>query len=124
MSKSLRVFAYSKCSTCREALRFLKTHELEYSVHDITESPPSKADLSKALRSLGGELKKLFNTSGQQYRELGISEKLKAMPEAQALQLLAGNGRLIKRPLVIWEDKGQSRVLVGFKNAEWKDALL
>jgi arsenate reductase-like glutaredoxin family protein len=90
----------------------------------MTVSPPSKADLSKALQLLGGELKKLFNTSGQQYRELGISEKLKAMPEAQALQLLAGNGRLIKRPLVIWEDKGQSRVLVGFKNAEWKDALL
>ncbi len=122
MPNSKRVFSYAKCSTCRAALRFLESEGIGHSVHDITATPPSVDDLTEALAVLG-DRRKLFNTSGQQYRELGVSEKLKSMTDAEAIRLLSGNGRLVKRPFVIWREGGRTRVLVGFKDVEWKRAF-
>jgi arsenate reductase len=124
MRESLTVYSYSGCSTCRQALRFLKTNEVSHSVHEITEMPPSAAQLTKALAAVGGDLRKLFNTSGQQYRELGIAAKLKTMTPDEAIRLLASNGKLIKRPFAMWTERGVDKVLIGFKEDEWSSALL
>lgn len=111
-----KVYSYEKCSTCRKALKFLKDNDVAVEVIDITERAPSVTELKSMLKHQDGELKKLFNTSGIQYRELGISEKLKTMTEEQALKLLSGNGRLVKRPFVLTAGGG----LVGFDEARWK----
>ncbi|HRO67111.1 MAG TPA: arsenate reductase family protein [Pseudobdellovibrionaceae bacterium] len=112
----LKIYSYDKCSTCRKALKFLDSRGVEYATVDITERPPAVSELKSALASYDGEIKKLFNTSGVQYRELGVSEKLKGMSEAEALKLLAGNGRLVKRPFVLTAERG----LVGFDETLWK----
>lgn len=127
MSRRPRVFSYSKCSTCRSAVRFLKEHGIAHDVRDLIETPPSLEELIGALEILG-DRKKLFNTSGEQYRALGLAEKLPTMSDDDALKLLAKNGKLIKRPLVIWgggDARGEApmRVLVGFKEDQWKAAL-
>ncbi|MBX3033718.1 MAG: arsenate reductase family protein [Bdellovibrionaceae bacterium] len=112
----LKIYSYDKCSTCRKALKFLDSKEVDYETVDITERPPTLSELKSVLASYDGEIKKLFNTSGVQYRELGISEKLKGMTESEALKLLAGNGRLVKRPFVVASQRG----LVGFDETLWK----
>ncbi|MFQ5481848.1 MAG: arsenate reductase family protein [Nitrospinaceae bacterium] len=109
----MRFYGYNKCGTCRKAKKFLEEHGVECVDIDITQTPPPKTVLKKALRDRG--LKKLFNTSGVQYKELNIKEKLKTLTEAQALDLLAGNGRLVKRPIVVAKD----RITVGFDAAEY-----
>jgi arsenate reductase len=91
---------YKKCSTCRKAEKALEAAGVPYRFVDITETPPSKPALKKVLENSGLPLRKLFNTSGEQYKLLGIKDKVGAMTDAAALELLAGNGRLIKRPLV------------------------
>lgn len=115
--KKIRIFEYSKCSTCRNALKFLDQHKVAYEKVPIVETPPTRAELRKMLAAQGGNLKKLFNTSGEVYRELKISAKLPTMTEAEALDLLASNGKLIKRPFVLTGDSG----LVGFKEEDWKN---
>lgn len=114
---AIRVYEYSKCSTCRKALKFLEARGIAHAAVPIVDSPPSVAELKTMLGHVG--LKRLFNTSGVQYRELGIAEKLKTMSEAEALALLSKNGKLIKRPFVLLKDRG----LVGFQEAEWKAAF-
>lgn len=111
-----RVYAYTGCDTCRRALRFLKERGVSHEVLPIREKPPSPAELRKALSSVEGNLKKLFNTSGQDYRALGIGTKLADMTDAEALALLAKNGNLVKRPFVVHE----GGTLVGFREDEWK----
>ena len=96
----LTFYGYKKCSTCRKAEKALEAKGISYTFCDITEAPPSKTALKKVLAQSGLPLKKLFNTSGEQYKLLGIKDKLPALSDAQALELLAGNGRLIKRPIV------------------------
>jgi arsenate reductase len=96
----LTFYGYKKCDTCRKAEKSLAKLGREYAFVDITESPPSRADLKKIVARSGAELKKFFNTSGVQYKELGIKDKAPKMSEAEILEMLAGNGRLIKRPLV------------------------
>ncbi len=115
----IRVYAYSGCDTCRRALRFLKDKALPHEVVPIRETPPSEKELRRALALVDGQLKKLFNTSGQDYRAMELGTKLAGMTEAQAIALLAKNGNLVKRPFVIHE-KG---VLVGFREDEWKTAF-
>jgi arsenate reductase len=111
----VKLYSYSKCSTCQRALKYANTKGRNLDVIDITENPPSLKELKQMLAILkaeGGSLKDLFNTSGVQYRELKMSEKLKAgMSESEALKLLSTNGRLIKRPFLI----GKSAGTVGFK---------
>jgi len=111
----MKVFSYKKCGTCRNAIKYLETKKLKFEVIDITENPPSKKILKSAIKAKG--LQKIFNTSGVQYRELKIKDKLKSMTEIEAIDLLASNGRLIKRPLAVDKDK----ITVGFHIDEYKE---
>jgi arsenate reductase len=106
-------YGYKKCSTCRKAEKALEAQNIPYTFCDITETPPNKTALKKILEQSGLPLKKLFNTSGEQYKLLGIKDKVGSMTDAQALELLAGNGRLIKRPLVT----DGAKATVGFDEA-------
>mgnify|MGYP001294958868 CR=1 FL=1 len=111
----MKVFSYNKCGTCRNAIKYLEAKKIKFEVIDITENPPSKNILKSAVKEKG--LQKVFNTSGIQYRELKIKEKLKSMTEKEAIDLLASNGRLIKRPIVVDKDK----ITVGFHIDEYKE---
>ncbi|HEY8271621.1 MAG TPA: Spx/MgsR family RNA polymerase-binding regulatory protein [Pseudobdellovibrionaceae bacterium] len=119
---SLKVYEYSGCSTCKKALKFLDARKLKYEVLAIVERPPTKVELERMLalvKEEGGDLKKLFNTSGVLYKEMKISEKFSRMSESEALDLLAENGKLVKRPFVLGADFG----LLGFKEEQWKKRL-
>jgi len=111
-----KIYEYSKCSTCRNALKFLDKHNVVYEKVPIVETPPTKAELRKMLELLDGNVKKLFNTSGELYREMKIGSSIDSMSENEALDLLASNGKLVKRPFVLTGDTG----LVGFKEDDWK----
>ncbi len=111
----LKVYAYKNCSTCRKALQFLESRKIPHTVVPIRETPPTVAELKMALKS-AGEIRRLFNTSGQDYRSLDLKNKLPSMNEEQALALFSKNGNLVKRPFAI----GNNRVLVGFKEEEWE----
>ena len=111
----MKVFSYKKCGTCRNAIKYLEAKKFKFEVIDITENPPSKKILKSAIKAKG--LKKIFNTSGVQYRELKIKDKLKSMTEIEAIDLLASNGRLIKRPIAVDKDK----ITVGFHIDEYKE---
>jgi Spx/MgsR family transcriptional regulator len=114
----VKVYEYQGCSTCRRALKFLDARGVAYDRAPIVETPPTPAEL-KAMLAFAGDLKRLFNTSGQAYRELGLGEKLKTMTQSDALALLAKRGKLVKRPFVLLEDRG----LLGFKEDEWAAAF-
>ncbi len=110
---------YSKCGTCKKAQQWLNTNEIEYTVRDIKTENPTREELAQWYERSGLPLKKFFNTSGLQYKALGLKDKLPTMSEEEQLNLLAGDGMLVKRPLYIGEDF----ILVGFKEAEWKEKL-
>src|SRR4051812_23754816 len=101
-----KIYEYAKCSTCKQALKFLDSHQVKYLKLSIVDQPPSQAELKKMLGFLGGNLRKLFNTSGTQYRELGMSQKLERLSEAEAISLLSKNGKLVKRPFLFSETSG------------------
>jgi arsenate reductase len=113
MSK-LKVYGYAGCSTCKSAWKALDARGVTYENLPIVEKPPSMAELKRMLAAVG--MKRLFNTSGLQYREMGLSEKLPKMSEKEALALLSKNGKLIKRPFAISADAATT----GFKPDEWK----
>lgn len=121
---ALKVYEYAKCSTCVKALKFLDSKKVSYEKLPIVDQPPTVKELKAMLGHLqeqGGTFKNLFNTSGQLYRELGISDKLKdGMTEAEGLKLLAANGKLIKRPFALGDKTGT----VGFKEDVWKKLFL
>ncbi len=116
---ALKVYIYDRCSTCRKALQFLGRHKIPCTKIPIRETPPTKAEIEQMLRIQGGNLRKLFNTSGRDYREQGLKDQLSGMTTAQAVQLLAGNGNLIKRPFALSKSIG----LLGFKEKEWRESL-
>lgn len=118
----LKVYAYSGCSTCRNAIKWLKQHAIAFEEFAIRETPPSLAELKAALASHDGDLRKLFNVSGLDYRSLGLKDKLPGMSIAEALKLLAENGNLVKRPFAI--DAKNDIHLIGFKEPEWRAGLL
>ncbi|RYD32318.1 MAG: arsenate reductase family protein [Verrucomicrobiaceae bacterium] len=115
----LTVHAYQKCSTCRDALKWLTARGIPHEVKAIRETPPSVTELKTVLQATGGDIRKLFNTSGVDYRELGMKDKLPTLSEAEALELLSKNGNLVKRPFVL----GDGKALVGFKESDWAAAL-
>ena len=115
----LTIYTYQKCGTCREALKWLDARGISYQVKPIRETPPTVAELKTMLAAMGGDLRKLFNTSGVDYRELGMKDRLPEMAETEALELLATNGNLVKRPFVT----GCGKALVGFKQTVWLEAL-
>jgi arsenate reductase (glutaredoxin) len=96
----LKFYGYKKCDTCRKAEKALAKLGREYEFIDITLDPPAQGSLKKMVGQSGAELKKFFNTSGVQYKELGIKDKVPGMTEPQILAMLSGNGRLLKRPIV------------------------
>lgn len=119
--KTLKVYEYNKCSTCRKALSYLDKKNISYNKIPIVDTPPSQSELKKMLAYLskrGGSLKNLFNTSGELYRELKMSEKIKnGLSEEAALKLLSTNGKLVKRPFVLSDSNGT----VGFDEKLWKE---
>ena len=119
MAQSLTIYCYSRCSTCRKALSWLSDQGIAHTVVDITTVPPSRPLLEQAVAYFG-DRKPLFNTSGQSYRALG-SAVVKAMDDQEALDALAADGKLIKRPFLALEN---GTFLVGFKPEVWSEALL
>ena len=110
----MKFFSYNKCGTCRKAKKILDAYKVSYDEIDITETPPPKSVLKKAIKLKG--MKKLFNTSGEQYKKLRIKDKIEDMTEVQAIELLSRNGRLVKRPIVV----DGNRITVGFDEIEYK----
>lgn len=115
----LTVYVYQKCSTCRDALKWLNENGIAHQLKSIRETPPSPVELKTALGACGGDFKKIFNTSGMDYRALGLKDQLPTMSETAAIDLLSKNGNLVRRPFVI----GEGKVLVGFKPDTWQMAL-
>ena len=115
----IKVYCYSKCTTCKKALKWLDENGIEHEVLDIKEEHPDETALREYYAMSGLPLKRFFNTSGMQYRELGLSKKLPDMTEEEQFSLLASDGMLVKRPLVV----GDGFVLTGFKEAEWEEKL-
>ena len=111
---------YPKCTTCQRARKWLDSHNISYDDRHIKEQNPTLEELTEWYRASGLPLKKFFNTSGMLYRELGLKDKLASMSEEEQLELLASDGMLVKRPLVIKSDM----VLIGFKEKEWEEKLL
>lgn len=112
---------YPKCSTCKRAKKWLDEHGVSYVDRHIVEENPTATELAEWQARSGLPVRRFFNTSGQLYRQLGVKAQLDAgMSDAEAFDLLATNGMLVKRPLVVGEDF----VLVGFKEAEWSERLL
>ena len=114
------VLVYRKCSTCIKALKWLDANRVEYVERPIVEENPTYEELKAWYGKSGLPLKKFFNTSGVLYKEMNLKEKLPGMSEEEQLKLLATDGKLVKRPLVVGEDF----VLTGFKEAEWNEKML
>jgi arsenate reductase len=114
----LTAYLHPKCSTCQEARAWLQARKIAFVEKDIRATPPSVPELRTMATALG-ERRKLFNTSGIEYRALGVAAKQPAMDDAEAFALLAGNGMLVKRPFLI----GPGVALVGFKEPAWTAAL-
>lgn len=115
----VKVYCYARCTTCKKALKWLDDNGVEYTQIDIKDEHPDEKTLRELHEKSGLPLKKFFNTSGQLYREMGLSKKLPEMSEDEMFKLLASDGMLVKRPLLITGD----RVLTGFKETDWKEAL-
>ncbi len=112
---------YPKCSTCKKAKKWLDDHGVAYDDRHIVEDNPTAEELASWQQKSGLPVRRFFNTSGMKYRELGIKAKLDAgMSDEEAFALLATDGMLVKRPIVVTDDG----VLVGFKEAAWEEALL
>ena len=107
---------YPKCSTCRKAKKYLEENGVEFVDRHIVEANPTVEELKEWIAKSGLPVKKFFNTSGKLYKEMGLKDKLASMSDEEQIELLASNGMIVKRPLIIEE----GRVLVGFKEAEWK----
>lgn len=111
---------YPKCSTCRKAQKWLDEHDVDYDIRDIKTENPDLAELELWHQASGLPLKKFFNTSGQLYRSLELSKKLPGMSDVEQYALLASDGMLVKRPILITDD---NKVLVGFKEDQWAETL-
>ena len=110
---------YPKCSTCKKAKNWLESNGVEFEDRHIVENNPTSDELKAWYEKSGFPLKKFFNTSGLKYKELGLKDKLPDMTEEEQINLLATDGMLVKRPLVIGDDF----VLIGFKEAQWAEKL-
>ena len=114
-----RLYVYEKCDTCRRALKFLAAHGVKAKIIPIREQPPTKVELQRMLKILGGDLRKLFNTSGVDYKALGLKDKLSGMSATAAIEVLSKNGNLVKRPFLLTKASGT----VGFKEEIWRELL-
>ena len=114
-----KVYCYSKCSTCKKALKWLDDNKIVYQLIDIKEDHPDEKTLRQLHKKSGLPLRRFFNTSGQLYREMELSKRLPDMSEDEMYKLLASDGMLVKRPLLV----ADNAVLTGFKEADWKAVL-
>ncbi len=110
---------YPKCSTCQKAKKWLENNGFDFEDRHIVENNPNKEELKLWLDKSGMSLKKFFNTSGMKYRELNLKDKLPEMSEDEALEVLASDGMLVKRPVLV----GNDFVLTGFREKEWEETL-
>lgn len=117
MSEKMMFLCYPKCSTCKKAKQWLDDNKIQYTQRHIVEDNPTYEELKEWYKKSGLPLKKFFNTSGMLYKEMKLKDKLPDMSEDEQIELLATNGMLVKRPLIVGEDM----VLVGFKEAEWTE---
>jgi arsenate reductase (glutaredoxin) len=113
------VYTLANCDSCRAAVKWLRAREIPFVERPIRVTPPSESELRRMLTAQKGEIRRLFNTAGRDYREQKIGEKISALSESAALELLAANGNLVKRPFLL----GSSVGLVGFDEPEWERAL-
>lgn len=111
----MKLYTYRSCDTCRKAKRWLDARGIAYQEIAIRETPPSEAELRLVAASVGG-VRKLFNTSGLDYRAMKLKDRLPKLSDADAIALLASNGNLVKRPLAVGRDFG----IVGFRETDWK----
>lgn len=119
MNMSVLFLEYPKCTTCKKAKAWLEENNVAFADRHIVEQNPTAEELKAWWQKSGLPLKKFFNTSGLLYKSMNLKENLKEMTEEEQLQLLASDGMLVKRPLLILED----RVLVGFRETQWQEAL-
>lgn len=117
--KDIVFFCYPRCSTCQKAKKWLEENSIEFTERDIVKDNPTEAELKKFYKKSEKELKKFFNTSGILYREMELKDKLPKMTEEEMFKLLATDGKLVKRPMIVTKDK----ILNGFKEEEWKELL-
>ena len=110
---------YPKCSTCKKAEKFLKENNIEFINRNIVEENPSAEELALWMEKSGLEPRKFFNTSGVLYREMNLKDKIKTMSKEEMIEILSTNGMLVKRPLLVMDDK----VLVGFKEENYKEII-
>ena len=110
---------YPKCTTCQKAEKWLNENNISYTKRHIKEENPTAEEIKRWKEMSGLELKKFFNTSGMQYRALGLKDKLGTMNEEEQLALLASDGMLVKRPILVTDET----VLVGFRQAQWEETL-
>lgn len=121
MADSITVLEYPRCGTCKKALAWLADHDVAFEDRHIVEHNPTRDELADWVERSGLPVRRFFNTSGRLYRELNMKDRFKeGISEDECLDLLAGDGMLVKRPIVVAPDF----VLVGFKEAEWDKALL
>lgn len=113
------LIGYSRCSTCKKAKKWLEENDIDFLEREITEDIPTKEELKKWLTMSGKEMKSFFNTSGLKYKEFNLKDKLPQMTEDEKLTLLSSDGMLIKRPILVTDNK----VLLGFKEKEWTENL-
>lgn len=111
----LTIYTYASCDTCRRAVKWLREREVKFQERPIRETPPSSSELQQMLDAYGGDLRRLFNTSGRDFREQKLGEKIEAMKPAEAFRLMAETGNLVKRPFLI----GPDVAVVGFDPAVW-----
>ena len=115
---ALKIYEYNRCGTCRNALKYLDAKEVAYSKIPIRDTPPSKSEFIYMLEKTG-EIKRLLNTSGQDYRALNMKDKVKVLSNDEIIDLLCENGNLVKRPFVIDEEAGLATT--GFKAENWDE---
>ncbi|MBS4205216.1 arsenate reductase family protein [Lederbergia citrea] len=113
---ALTIYSYPTCGTCRKAKKWLEDHQKDFQELHIVENPPSRDEIEALYRSSGLELKKMFNTSGKKYRELGLKDKIRDASEDELLDILSTDGMLMKRPIVTDGNK----TTVGFKDSEFE----
>ncbi|MDP3070619.1 MAG: Spx/MgsR family RNA polymerase-binding regulatory protein [Opitutaceae bacterium] len=116
----MKLYTLATCDSCRKAVKWLRAHDLAFEERAIRETPPGAAELRAALAAHGGELRRLFNTAGRDYRDQKLGAQLPGLTPAAAIALLTGNGNLVKRPLLV----GEGVALAGFDEEAWAAALL
>lgn len=113
------LYIYPKCSTCKKALQFLERKNVQFTIRDIILETPTKEEMKSYIDRSGKDIKKFFNTSGMKYRELGLKDRLDSMELDERIELLVSDGMLIKRPMLVMDDK----VINGFRESEWLEII-